>query len=42
MLENQVSGLPVVEDDRVVGIVTESDIFRLIVTAWAEERTPAA
>ncbi len=38
MLENQVSGLPVVEDDRVVGIVTESDIFRLVVTSWSEER----
>jgi acetoin utilization protein AcuB len=38
MLENQVSGLPVVEDGRVVGIVTESDIFRLVVTSWSEER----
>lgn len=37
MLENQVSGLPVVEDGRVVGIVTESDIFRLVVTSWSEE-----
>ena len=37
MLENQVSGLPVVQDDRAVGIVTESDIFRLVVSAWAED-----
>ncbi len=37
MLEDQVSGLPVVEDGRVVGIVTESDIFRLVVTSWSEE-----
>ena len=37
MLENQVSALPVVEDGRVVGIVTESDIFRLVVTSWSEE-----
>ena len=37
MLENQVSGLPVVEDGRVVGIVTESDIFRLVVTSWSAE-----
>lgn len=37
MLENQISGLPVVEDGRVVGIVTESDIFRLVVTSWSEE-----
>jgi acetoin utilization protein AcuB len=38
MLENQISGLPVVEDGRVVGIVTESDIFRLVVASWSEER----
>ena len=37
MLENQVSALPVVEDGRVVGIVTESDIFRLVVTSWSAE-----
>ena len=37
MLENQVSGLPVIQDDRVAGIVTESDIFRLVVSAWAED-----
>ena len=35
MLENKVSGLPVVEPDgRLVGIITESDIFRLIVQQW--------
>jgi acetoin utilization protein AcuB len=28
MLESKISGLPVVENDRVVGIITESDIFR--------------
>ena len=28
MLENKISGLPVVEGDKVVGIITESDIFR--------------
>ena len=27
MLENEVSGLPVVNEDKVVGIITESDIF---------------
>lgn len=36
MLENQVSGLPVVQNDRVIGIVTESDIFKLIVASWSE------
>lgn len=37
MLENQVSGLPVIQDDRLVGIVTESDIFRLVVSTWSEK-----
>jgi acetoin utilization protein AcuB len=30
MLENKVSGLPVVEEGRVVGILTESDLFRAL------------
>jgi acetoin utilization protein AcuB len=37
MLDNQVSGLPVVEADHVIGILTESDIFKLVVNWWAEE-----
>ena len=37
MLEHKISGLPVVEPDgRLVGIITESDIFRLVVQAWGE------
>lgn len=28
MLDNKISGLPVVEGNRLVGIITESDIFR--------------
>ena len=36
MLEYQVSGLPVVVDGRIVGIITESDIFRLVVKSWTE------
>jgi CBS domain-containing protein len=37
MLDNKISGLPVVDDSgRVVGIITESDIFRLVVTEWRE------
>lgn len=36
MLEYQVSGLPVIEDGRVVGIITESDIFRMVVHSWRE------
>jgi acetoin utilization protein AcuB len=37
MLDNQVSGLPVVETAHVIGILTESDIFKLVVNWWAEE-----
>lgn len=37
MLEYQVSGLPVLDGRRLVGIITESDIFRLVVEALAEE-----
>lgn len=32
MLEHKLGGLPVVDCTRVVGIITESDIFRLLVT----------
>lgn len=31
MLENKIGGLPVMEDDKLIGIITESDIFRMIV-----------
>ena len=37
MLEHKLGGLPVVEQDRVVGIITESDIFRLLVQESALE-----
>lgn len=37
MLDNQISGLPVVQESHVVGIITESDIFRLIVDSWSAE-----
>jgi acetoin utilization protein AcuB len=40
MLEYEVSGLPVLDGERVVGIITESDIFRLVVESWAEESVP--
>jgi CBS domain-containing protein len=32
LLENRIGGVPVVDDERVVGVITESDLFRLIVT----------
>lgn len=35
LLERKIGGLPVVDDDNhVVGIITESDIFRMVVTGW--------
>jgi acetoin utilization protein AcuB len=38
MLDNKISGLPVVDGQgRVVGIITESDIFRIVVQEWKEQ-----
>jgi CBS domain-containing protein len=37
MLKHKISGLPVVEHSRVVGIITESDIFRLVVRDWERQ-----
>ncbi len=38
MLENKVSGLPVVtNDDELVGIITESDVFKMIVKLQDEK-----
>lgn len=39
MLENRISGLPVTQTDgRLVGIITESDIFSMVVLhEWSEE-----
>ena len=39
MLENHISGLPVVQSDELIGIITESDIFRLVVESWERLRT---
>ena len=37
MLDNKISGLPVVDGQgRMVGIITESDIFRIVVQEWKE------
>lgn len=35
MIQARVSGLPVLQDGRLVGIITESDIFRLVVADWS-------
>ena len=36
LLEYRIGGVPVVEDGRVIGMITESDLFRLIVMQQAE------
>lgn len=36
MLEKKIGGLPVLEHGRLVGIITESDIFRLVVKEYTE------
>lgn len=36
MLENKIGGIPVLEGDQIVGIITESDIFRMVVETYAE------
>jgi len=41
MLQKKIAGLPVVDGERVVGILTESDIFRMIVRLWEQEATEA-
>jgi CBS domain-containing protein len=39
MLEHKISGLPVIDDDGILlGIVTESDIFRMLVKSRHSER----
>ncbi len=37
MLQNKIAGLPVVDGGKLAGIITESDIFRLVVKMWDEE-----
>ena len=38
MLEHKVSGLPVVDDGKLVGVLTESDIFRMLVKSRQQEK----
>lgn len=42
MLQHKISGLPVLRGGQLAGIITESDIFRLVVGTWAEEPVPTA
>ena len=37
MLQKKISGLPVMEHNQLVGIITESDIFRMVVKTWREQ-----
>ena len=48
LIDHKVGGVPVVEEDRehcnrqrLIGIVTETDIFRMIADAWAAEMEPS-
>jgi len=38
LLDHRIGGVPVMEGERVVGVVTESDLFRLIVTNYQIEQ----
>ncbi len=42
MLEYKIGGLPVVDNGKLVGIITESDIFRLLVREMAAETVGSA
>lgn len=42
MLAHKISALPVVsEDGTLIGIITESDIFRMVVCDWLQQAEPA-
>jgi CBS domain-containing protein len=40
MLERRISGLPVMEEGRLVGIITESDIFKRFVELNTDRQAP--
>jgi CBS domain-containing protein len=43
MLSGKISGLPVVDaNEKLVGIVTESDIFRMVVHNWRQSQEDSA
>lgn len=43
MLDHKVGGLPVVDDEgRSIGIITESDIFRMLVERWSYLTAPCS
>jgi CBS domain-containing protein len=42
MLQHKISGLPVLKQGKLVGIITESDIFRLVVRTWETKPEPVS
>ncbi|MCG8349257.1 MAG: CBS domain-containing protein [Chloroflexales bacterium] len=36
MIDHRIGGIPVVDDNQLVGIITESDLFRLIIAQQKE------
>lgn len=43
MLDQKISGIPVVDESgKLVGIITESDLFRVMVRQWEEEQSAAS
>ncbi|MDT8307530.1 MAG: CBS domain-containing protein [Anaerolineae bacterium] len=42
MLAHKISALPVLDEEgRLVGIITESDVFRMVVCDWLQQAEPA-
>lgn len=39
MYARKISGMPVVAAGRVVGIITETDIFRMVVESWPDDQS---
>ena len=39
MLDHKIGALPVIDDGRLIGIVTETDLLRAFVRVGAESRT---
>jgi len=38
LLDHRIGGVPVIEQGRIVGVITESDLFRVIVTTYQTMR----
>ena len=38
LLDHRIGGVPVIEQGRIVGVITESDLFRVIVTTYQTTR----